>query len=186
VSTPVSVPATGVYPHRSGSRCSAQRSSIQLALSSATCCSCLSSGCTSNSGWVAFPYLAFYLICGLGVNAPEIATAVGSNVSDLGASGAIAGSGRLSGALSAEPRQDADSARDPGLDCAGTGLQSSISPTLCGVTTGSACPAATNRDGSLPVISPSSATSRCSSDSTKRSSVCSACAPLSGRFRRIN
>lgn len=36
-------------------------------------------------------YLAFYLIGGLGANALEIATAVGSNVPGLGASGAIAG-----------------------------------------------------------------------------------------------
>jgi membrane associated rhomboid family serine protease len=36
-------------------------------------------------------YLAFYLLCGLGADALEIATAVGSNVPGLGASGAIAG-----------------------------------------------------------------------------------------------
>jgi membrane associated rhomboid family serine protease len=36
-------------------------------------------------------YLAFYLLCGLGASALEIATAVGSNVPGLGASGAIAG-----------------------------------------------------------------------------------------------
>jgi membrane associated rhomboid family serine protease len=36
-------------------------------------------------------YLAFYLLCGLGANALEIATAVNSNVPGLGASGAIAG-----------------------------------------------------------------------------------------------
>jgi membrane associated rhomboid family serine protease len=36
-------------------------------------------------------YLAFYLLCGLGANALEIATAVDSNVPGLGASGAIAG-----------------------------------------------------------------------------------------------
>jgi membrane associated rhomboid family serine protease len=36
-------------------------------------------------------YLAFYLICGLGANALEIATAAGSNAPGLGASGAIAG-----------------------------------------------------------------------------------------------
>ena len=36
-------------------------------------------------------YLAFYFICGLGANALEIATAVGSNLPGLGASGAIAG-----------------------------------------------------------------------------------------------
>lgn len=36
-------------------------------------------------------YLIFYLLCGLGANALEIATAVGSNTPGLGASGAIAG-----------------------------------------------------------------------------------------------
>ncbi len=36
-------------------------------------------------------YLAFYLICGLGANFLEIATAINSNVPGLGASGAIAG-----------------------------------------------------------------------------------------------
>jgi membrane associated rhomboid family serine protease len=36
-------------------------------------------------------YLVFYLVCGLGANALEIGTAVGSNVPGLGASGAIAG-----------------------------------------------------------------------------------------------
>src|SRR5260370_14873959 len=36
-------------------------------------------------------YLAFYLICGLGANALEIATSVGSNLPGLGASGAISG-----------------------------------------------------------------------------------------------
>ena len=36
-------------------------------------------------------YLAFYLLCGLGANALEIATAVDSNLPGLGASGAIAG-----------------------------------------------------------------------------------------------
>src|SRR5262245_10707955 len=35
--------------------------------------------------------VAFYLLCGLGANALEIATAVNSNVPGLGASGAIAG-----------------------------------------------------------------------------------------------
>jgi membrane associated rhomboid family serine protease len=38
-----------------------------------------------------FRYLAFYLICGLGADALEIATAVNSNDPGLGASGAIAG-----------------------------------------------------------------------------------------------
>jgi membrane associated rhomboid family serine protease len=37
------------------------------------------------------PYVAFYLLCGLGANALEIATAVNSSVPGLGASGAIAG-----------------------------------------------------------------------------------------------
>ena len=37
------------------------------------------------------PYVAFYLLCGLGANALEIATAVNSDVPGLGASGAIAG-----------------------------------------------------------------------------------------------
>jgi membrane associated rhomboid family serine protease len=36
-------------------------------------------------------YLAFYLLCGLGASALEIATAVDSNLPGLGASGAIAG-----------------------------------------------------------------------------------------------
>jgi membrane associated rhomboid family serine protease len=36
-------------------------------------------------------YLAFYLLCGLGANALEIATSVDSSVPGLGASGAIAG-----------------------------------------------------------------------------------------------
>jgi membrane associated rhomboid family serine protease len=36
-------------------------------------------------------YLAYYLLCGLGANALEIATAVDSNLPGLGASGAIAG-----------------------------------------------------------------------------------------------
>src|SRR5262245_35288617 len=36
-------------------------------------------------------YLIFYLICGLGANALEIATAAGSNLPGLGASGAISG-----------------------------------------------------------------------------------------------
>jgi membrane associated rhomboid family serine protease len=36
-------------------------------------------------------YLVFYLLCGLGAGALEIATAVGSNTPGLGASGAIAG-----------------------------------------------------------------------------------------------
>jgi len=36
-------------------------------------------------------YLLFYLLCGLGANALEIATSVSSNVPGLGASGAIAG-----------------------------------------------------------------------------------------------
>ena len=36
-------------------------------------------------------YLAFYLACGLGADALEIATAVNSNEPGLGASGAIAG-----------------------------------------------------------------------------------------------
>ncbi len=36
-------------------------------------------------------YLAFYLICGLGASALEIATAAGSNAPGLGASGAISG-----------------------------------------------------------------------------------------------
>jgi membrane associated rhomboid family serine protease len=36
-------------------------------------------------------YLAFYLLCGLGANALEIATAVDSDLPGLGASGAIAG-----------------------------------------------------------------------------------------------
>jgi membrane associated rhomboid family serine protease len=39
----------------------------------------------------ALRYLAFYLICGLGANFLEIATAINSNVPGLGASGAIAG-----------------------------------------------------------------------------------------------
>jgi rhomboid family protein len=38
-----------------------------------------------------FRYLAFYFICGLGANALEIATGIGSNLPGLGASGAIAG-----------------------------------------------------------------------------------------------
>jgi membrane associated rhomboid family serine protease len=38
-----------------------------------------------------FRYLIFYLLCGLGASALEIATAVNSNVPGLGASGAIAG-----------------------------------------------------------------------------------------------
>ncbi len=37
------------------------------------------------------PYVAFYLLCGLGADALEIATAVDSNLPGLGASGAIAG-----------------------------------------------------------------------------------------------
>src|SRR5262249_3445954 len=36
-------------------------------------------------------YLAYYLLCGLGANALEIATAVDSSLPGLGASGAIAG-----------------------------------------------------------------------------------------------
>src|SRR5262249_10643176 len=36
-------------------------------------------------------YLAFYLLCGLGANALEIATSVDSSVPGMGASGAIAG-----------------------------------------------------------------------------------------------
>ena len=36
-------------------------------------------------------YLVFYLLCGMGANALEIATAVNSNLPGLGASGAIAG-----------------------------------------------------------------------------------------------
>jgi len=36
-------------------------------------------------------YLVFYLICGLGANALEIATSAGSNLPGLGASGAISG-----------------------------------------------------------------------------------------------
>ncbi len=36
-------------------------------------------------------YLVFYLLCGLGANALEIATATSSNIPGLGASGAIAG-----------------------------------------------------------------------------------------------
>ena len=36
-------------------------------------------------------YLVFYLVCGLGANALEIATSIGSNVPGLGASGAISG-----------------------------------------------------------------------------------------------
>jgi membrane associated rhomboid family serine protease len=36
-------------------------------------------------------YLAFYFICGLGANALEIATSLGSNLPGLGASGAISG-----------------------------------------------------------------------------------------------
>src|SRR4029077_13472372 len=47
-------------------------------------------------------YLAFYLICGLGANALEIATSVGSNAPGLGASGAIAGV--LAGYLLLYPR----------------------------------------------------------------------------------
>ena len=39
----------------------------------------------------AVRYLLFYFICGLGANALEIATAAGSNLPGLGASGAIAG-----------------------------------------------------------------------------------------------
>ena len=39
----------------------------------------------------AVRYLPFYLVCGLGANALEIATSAGSNVPGLGASGAIAG-----------------------------------------------------------------------------------------------
>jgi membrane associated rhomboid family serine protease len=38
-----------------------------------------------------FRYLIFYLLCGLGANALEIATTVGSHAPGLGASGAIAG-----------------------------------------------------------------------------------------------
>jgi hypothetical protein len=121
------------------------------------------------------PYLAFYLICGLSVNALEIATAVGSNVSELGvtgALGAIAGSWPL---IWCSIRRTTSWTLIPVgiLDWTArvSGLQPSISPNLCGVTTRSACPTATNRDASLPVISPSSATSRCSSDSTKRSTT---------------
>jgi membrane associated rhomboid family serine protease len=47
-------------------------------------------------------YLAFYLICGLGANALEIATSVDSNAPGLGASGAIAGV--LAGYLVLYPR----------------------------------------------------------------------------------
>lgn len=47
-------------------------------------------------------YLVFYFICGLGANALEIATAVGSNAPGLGASGAIAGV--LAGYLLLYPR----------------------------------------------------------------------------------
>ena len=36
-------------------------------------------------------YFAFYFICGLGANALEIATGIGSNLPGLGASGAVAG-----------------------------------------------------------------------------------------------
>ena len=36
-------------------------------------------------------YLAFYFVCGLGASAAEIATAMGSNIPGIGASGAIAG-----------------------------------------------------------------------------------------------
>jgi len=50
----------------------------------------------------ALRYLAFYLICGLGANALEIATSVGSNAPGLGASGAI--SGVLAGYLLLYPR----------------------------------------------------------------------------------
>ena len=39
----------------------------------------------------AWRYLVFYLICGLGANALEIVTSVGSNLPGLGASGAISG-----------------------------------------------------------------------------------------------
>src|SRR5260370_31921168 len=47
-------------------------------------------------------YVAFYFICGLGANALEIATSVGSNAPRLGASGAIAGV--LAGDLALYPR----------------------------------------------------------------------------------
>ncbi len=51
-------------------------------------------------------YLAFYLICGLGANALEIVTSMGSNVPGLGASGAIAGV--LAGYLLTYPRSHID------------------------------------------------------------------------------
>jgi membrane associated rhomboid family serine protease len=54
----------------------------------------------------ALRYLAFYLVCGLGASALEIATAMGSNVPGLGASGAIAGV--LAGYLLMYPRSHID------------------------------------------------------------------------------
>jgi len=58
-------------------------------------------------------YLIFYLLCGLGANALEVATNVNGAAPGLGASGAIAGVlGRLPDAVSHESGPDADSNRD--------------------------------------------------------------------------
>lgn len=54
----------------------------------------------------ALRYLAFYLVSGLGASALEIATATGSNVPGIGASGAIAGV--LAGYLLLYPRSHID------------------------------------------------------------------------------
>ena len=51
-------------------------------------------------------YLAFYLVCGLGASALEIATSMGSNVPGIGASGAIAGV--LAGYLLLYPKSHID------------------------------------------------------------------------------
>ena len=54
----------------------------------------------------ALRYLAFYLVCGLGASALEIATSLGSNVPGIGASGAIAGV--LAGYLLLYPKSHID------------------------------------------------------------------------------
>jgi len=70
------------------------------------------------------PYVAFYLLCGLGANGLEIATAVNSNVPGLGASGqSFASSHVLLGCQSWGSRSGADPRKarrmEIGLACAG-------------------------------------------------------------------
>ena len=60
-------------------------------ISGAICCTCGSSATTWKTGSGTCQYLAFYLVCGVAATFAQLAFRLGSDIPNLGASGAIAG-----------------------------------------------------------------------------------------------